>query len=176
MKRIATHEAAHFVTFLLYFRDWAKFDASQYMVTIVPDTEQGSLGHFKHEELPMDIDTAKKIKYFLSGWAGEFVASKKKNSLLFLGRELIAHCEDPTSDGGKAFDNLFALLAKDDPEVNDIALDIHLHPYFQQVTNDLKNNWQLVEMVSGELFTLKTIEGENMKSLWDKILDGMKAV
>lgn len=173
LKITAVHEAAHFVTYLLYYGNEFEFNHEVNLLTIAPFED--NLGYFKHEPLSIVESDRREVKFILSGYAGEYMISNKVDISKFLQMKLKKGFNGDGTDADKAIDWVLSLEVKKKTDKKTLKVIPILYPYFHNVIEDLANNWRLVERVVDQLLIEKTIQGDNLKSLWDEILDGLKS-
>lgn len=160
--KTAIHEASHFVLHLLYQRDLASLNEKEDCITIVKS--KGIAGYVKHDVF-LAYD-AKNLKYFMAGFAGEFIMSESDDSVKFLTGQINKETKSKHFDGSdtsKILDWLsFQKFESSDEEQSNL-----LHQYFLEAIEDLKRNWSIIEYVAGELMAHETLEGEKLVEVWN---------
>lgn len=172
-KRTALHEAAHYVTHVLYVEQSESFrDHKPDSISIIPNEEAESLGHIHIDKdfwiFEGQNDVFLKKKHVLAGYASEFILRGKEDFKPFLGKKLLAEADWVGSDASKVIDLQFAYTYDTERDVTDLLL-----PAFEEVVNELKQHWYLVEKVAVRLLKHNEVKGEQLEILYTEILGSL---
>lgn len=161
LTKTAHHEAAHFVGFILYIMNEYGADEISMLeaLSIIPDDEDESLGHMKHDKEMHLLSPELTVKVILSGPASDFILSGENDSFAWLDNRLGEQHDWQGSDADTLIDKVLYYVEQDG------NITEFLHPVFDEVVNDMRLHWEAVSMVANKLLKCLSIEGEALKHL-----------